>query len=138
MVYGNLQSLFWLCWMFEATVFLVLRAGWFITSGENHGIGEHFVEMERNLIEFDDHMDQPSHSMDVENCDAVDGGESTGELNIESKAPVSQLVNADDTSVIEIKTQHYLESTRNYIFAQFLMKNNHSCTKMIVNLFPAH
>ena len=27
-----------------------------------------------------------------------------------SKAPVSQLVNADDTSVIEIKTQHYLES----------------------------
>ena len=28
----------------------------------------------------------------------------------ESKAPVSQLVNADDTSVIEIKTQHYLES----------------------------
>ena len=29
---------------------------------------------------------------------------------VESKAPVSQLVNADDTSVIEIKTQHYLES----------------------------
>ena len=28
----------------------------------------------------------------------------------ESKAPVSQLVNTDDTSVIEIKTQHYLES----------------------------
>ena len=28
----------------------------------------------------------------------------------ESKAPVSQLVNADDTSVIEIKTLHYLES----------------------------
>ena len=28
----------------------------------------------------------------------------------ESKAPVSQLVNADDTSVTEIKTQHYLES----------------------------
>ena len=28
----------------------------------------------------------------------------------ESKAPVSQLVNADDTSVIEIKTQLYLES----------------------------
>ena len=28
----------------------------------------------------------------------------------QSKAPVSQLVNADDTSVIEIKTQHYLES----------------------------
>ena len=28
----------------------------------------------------------------------------------ESKAPVSQLMNADDTSVIEIKTQHYLES----------------------------
>ena len=27
-----------------------------------------------------------------------------------SKVPVSQLVNADDTSVIEIKTQHYLES----------------------------
>ena len=27
-----------------------------------------------------------------------------------SKAPVSQLVNADDTSVIEIKTQLYLES----------------------------
>ena len=31
-------------------------------------------------------------------------------LNKKSKAPVSQLVNADDTSVIEIKTQHYLES----------------------------
>ena len=30
--------------------------------------------------------------------------------NSKSKAPVSQLVNADDTSVIEIKTQHYLES----------------------------
>ena len=30
--------------------------------------------------------------------------------NLKSKAPVSQLVNADDTSVIEIKTQHYLES----------------------------
>ena len=29
---------------------------------------------------------------------------------IRSKAPVSQLVNADDTSVIEIKTQLYLES----------------------------
>ena len=29
---------------------------------------------------------------------------------IQSKAPVSQLVNADDTSVIEIKTQLYLES----------------------------
>ena len=29
---------------------------------------------------------------------------------IKSKAPVSQLVNAADTSVIEIKTQHYLES----------------------------
>ena len=27
-----------------------------------------------------------------------------------SRAPVSQLVNADDTSVIEIKTQLYLES----------------------------
>ena len=27
-----------------------------------------------------------------------------------SKPLVSQLVNADDTSVIEIKTQHYLES----------------------------
>ena len=27
-----------------------------------------------------------------------------------SKALASQLVNADDTSVIEIKTQHYLES----------------------------
>ena len=27
-----------------------------------------------------------------------------------SKAAVSQLVNADDTSVIEIKTQHYLKS----------------------------
>ena len=31
-------------------------------------------------------------------------------FNSISKAPVSQLVNADDTSVIEIKTQHYLES----------------------------
>ena len=31
-------------------------------------------------------------------------------IEIQSKAPVSQLVNADDTSVIEIKTQHYLES----------------------------
>ena len=31
-------------------------------------------------------------------------------LQGKSKAPVSQLVNADDTSVIEIKTQHYLES----------------------------
>ena len=30
--------------------------------------------------------------------------------NLKSKAPVSQLVNADDTSVIEIKTQLYLES----------------------------
>ena len=29
---------------------------------------------------------------------------------IKSKAPLSQLVNADDTSVIEIKTQLYLES----------------------------
>ena len=29
---------------------------------------------------------------------------------IKSKAPVSQLVNADDTSVTEIKTQLYLES----------------------------
>ena len=29
---------------------------------------------------------------------------------MKSKAPVSQLVNADDTSVIEIKTQLYLES----------------------------
>ena len=29
---------------------------------------------------------------------------------LKSKAPVSQLVNADDTSVIEIKTQLYLES----------------------------
>ena len=28
-----------------------------------------------------------------------------------SKAPVSQLVNADDTSVIEIKTQLYLDSS---------------------------
>ena len=28
----------------------------------------------------------------------------------ESKAPLSQLVNADDTAVIEIKTQLYLES----------------------------
>ena len=27
-----------------------------------------------------------------------------------SKAPVSQLVSADDTSVIEIKTLHYIES----------------------------
>ena len=31
-------------------------------------------------------------------------------MDIQSKAPVSQLVNADDTSVIEIKTQLYLES----------------------------
>ena len=31
-------------------------------------------------------------------------------LKGKSKAPVSQLVNADDTSVIEIKTQLYLES----------------------------
>lgn len=31
-------------------------------------------------------------------------------LSVKSKAPVSQLVNADDTSVIEIKTQLYLES----------------------------
>ena len=29
---------------------------------------------------------------------------------LKSKAPVSQLVNADDTSVTEIKTLHYLES----------------------------
>ena len=34
-------------------------------------------------------------------------GEGKGD---KSKAPVSQLVNADGTSVIEIKTQHYLES----------------------------
>ena len=31
-----------------------------------------------------------------------------------------------------------LKAKRNYIFARFLTKNNHSCTKMIVNLFPAH
>ena len=30
------------------------------------------------------------------------------------------------------------KANRNYIFARFLTKNNHSCTKMIVNLFPAH
>ena len=37
-----------------------------------------------------------------------------------SKAPVSQLVNADDTSVIEIKTatDTSLKAKRNYIFAR--------------------
>ena len=45
--------------------------GW-LTSGENRGVGEHFVEMERNLIEFGDHMDQPSHSMDVENMQSTE------------------------------------------------------------------
>ena len=37
-----------------------------------------------------------------------------------SKAPVSQLVNADDTSVIEIKTatETSLKAKRNYIFAR--------------------
>ena len=37
-------------------------------------------------------------------------GEMVPIFDSESKAPVSQLVNADDTSVIEIKTQLYLES----------------------------
>ena len=32
------------------------------------------------------------------------------DLFLQSKAPVSQLMNADDTSVIEIKTLYYLES----------------------------
>ena len=45
--------------------------GW-LTSGENRGIGEHFVEMEGNLIEFGDHMGQPSHSMDVENVQSTE------------------------------------------------------------------
>ena len=37
-----------------------------------------------------------------------------------SKAPVSQLINADDTSVIEIKTatDTSLKAKRNYIFAR--------------------
>ena len=43
-----------------------------LTSGENRGIGEHFVEMEGNFIEFGDHMDQPSHSMDVENVQSTE------------------------------------------------------------------
>ena len=42
------------------------------------------------------------------------------ELKQQSKAPVSQLVNADDTSVIEIKTatDTSLKAKRNYIFAR--------------------
>ena len=41
-------------------------------------------------------------------------------LKIKSKAPVSQLVNVDDTSVIEIKTatDTSLKAKRNYIFAR--------------------
>ena len=52
-----------------------------------------------------------------------------------------QLVNADDTSVIEIKTamDTSLKAKRNYIFPDYVTRNNHSCTiKMIVNLFPTH
>ena len=44
--------------------------------------------------------------------DTTGGGKPTETIEelMKSKAPVSQLVNADDTSVIETKTQHYLES----------------------------
>ena len=31
-----------------------------------------------------------------------------------------------------------MKANRNFIFARFLTKNNRSCTKLIVNLFPAH
>ena len=44
--------------------------------------------------------------------------------HLRSKAPVSQLVNADDTSVIEIKTatDTSLQAKRNYIFARLCNK----------------
>ena len=45
--------------------------GW-LTSGENRGIGENVVEMEGNLIAFGDHMDQPSHSMNVEKVQSTE------------------------------------------------------------------
>ena len=63
MVGLSLQSLVWSCLVVATTVFLVLRAGW-LTSGENRGFGEHFVEMEANLIELGDHTDQPSQNME--------------------------------------------------------------------------
>ena len=53
-----------------ATVFLVPRDGW-LTSGENRGFGEHFVEMEANLIELGDHKDQPSQNMENEQSKEV-------------------------------------------------------------------
>ena len=63
MVGLSLQSLVWSYLVVSATVFLVPRAGW-LTSGENRGFGEHFVEMEANLIELGDHTDQPSQNME--------------------------------------------------------------------------
>ena len=63
MVGLSLQSLVWSYLVVSATVFLVPLAGW-LTSGENRGFGEHFVEMEANLIELGDHTDQPSQNME--------------------------------------------------------------------------
>ena len=46
---------------------------------------------------------------------------------------MSQLVNADDTSVLKLRHNSTLKANRNYIFARFLTKNNRSCTKMTFN-----
>ena len=70
-----------------------------------------------------------------------DSGSNSTTIGIVSNhlSPMSQLVNADDTSVIEkLRHNSTLKANRNYIFARFLTKNNRSCAKMIVNLFPAH
>jgi len=63
MVGLSLQSLVWSYLVVLATVFLVPRAGW-LTSEENRGFGEHFLEMEANMIELGDHTDQPSQNME--------------------------------------------------------------------------
>ena len=44
---------------------------------------------------------------------------------MESKAPVSQLVNADDTSVIEIKTQQVIPYTLNKVILMCQLKKIH-------------
>ena len=50
----------------------------------------------------------------------IDGSPDSFYMELKSKAPVSQLVNADDTSVIEMKkaTETSLKAKRNYIFAR--------------------
>ena len=59
-------------------------------------------------------------------------------FNCKSKAPVSLLVNADDTSVVEINYITLKKLNEIMSLPDHVTRNNHSCPKMIVNVFPTH